>query len=363
MQQAPVSQQSQNFEQPGMNFQVKQQNQNPISDIFSALHSLRFSPQKPQGTNPLPTASCGYKQNYEQVPALPQNQPGSTFSTGSNNPQYSNQVPESAKPTFTFQFVPVSPQNKAAENQQVMQNTIPVQFLASGQSQTASQQGPSYYVQNQPTNNMASQQVPTVQSSQNNQNSFAQSQPIVFRINPQPTTGQSQSVYTLQPSQPSARSGNQQKATQSAQPNISSGNPMALLMSQLQSPSGNLDISSILPMLMNSKQEKSGGMKALLPLILNLLNDKGCGCPHCGCPYNNAEPTINGGYSNQMNYSKQNLPDAGKITEPTKNVVKIIEESSEVDITKAPKKYKTNVISDVSEEASDEDDEYEDYDD
>lgn len=342
---APVPHQTQNVQQSGSS-QVRQQNQNPLTDIFSVLQNLRFSSQKP--ANPTQTSS------YQAPP--PPNQPGQA-SNNAQNLQYTNQVPQSPKPSFTFEFVPVPPQKMAPESQ-IMQNSVPVQFLVNGQSQMASQTGQSYNTQNQPMH--GSQQVSSAQSSLT---SSSQGQPIVFTVNSQQPAGQNQPmVYTLQPAQPSSRSGNQQKSPQSTQPNIASDNPMALLMSQLQSPA-NPDMASLLPMLMSSKQEKSGGMKALLPLILNLLTDKGCdnkcGCPHCGCPYNNVEPTINGGYSNQVNYSQQGVTDVGNIVATS---LQNVEETSQKEDVKEKKKYKTNEISDFSEEASDEDEEYE-YDD
>lgn len=296
MQQAGLSQ------QPGANTQP-----NSVSDIFSALHNVRFSFQP---TNP---SSCGYEQP----------------STGSAN---TKNAQESPKPSFSFQYLPGAPQN-------VMTSAVPLQF---GQSQSL--QGPAYFVQN-PTP-MA--QIPQTSSGQNI--------PIVFTMVPQPAAAAQSIAYTLQP-QTSSRSSSQPKTQIAQGPNMSD-NPMAMLMSQLSS-SGSPDMSSFLPMLMNSKQEKSGGgMKALLPLILNMLNnDRGCSCPHCGCPCNN-EPTVHGGYSSLMNYSKDLK--GGLTTNKNED----IEESGEVEIVKVPKKIKTKVRKEVSEEVvEDEDDEDDDYED
>ncbi|PZC87236.1 hypothetical protein B5X24_HaOG201472 [Helicoverpa armigera] len=136
---------------------------------------------------------------------------------------------------------------------------------------------------------------------------------------------------------------------------------MSLILSELQ-PSQETQY-PVYPPYPVQKESKSN-LKSLIPLIINLLKEKNnCGCRNCGCPNNGCggvnntpEPTIFGGYANQMNYSQ------GTVETPTKTTTKEnkVEEVKNKN-TKERKKLKKNAVKVESEEASEENDsEYED---
>lgn len=322
--------------QPQLAVQNNPGNTNQLSDIFSALHNIRLY-QTPN-VNPSAKYGCISTQNTDQ----------STISSFANKPsvnQGASQTDSSKlQPSFTFRFIPVTPQSESLQNSQY--------YLSPATSQQAN-----YVSQPTPTN-VASPQTSTVQSStlipvSSSQVNPVQSQPIVFALqSPQYTEipglssqplAQTPVMYSIQ--LPTTNQDNSQLQTSNNFPGDDQS-MMSLLMSQLQNPSSNQSPTpAMIPRLLNGKQEKSSGMKALLPLLFNMLNDKrSCGCNQCGhgCP--NQEPTINSGYSSQKNYSQKEKLQALKESDNNEYI------------------SKKNVISNDSEERSDEDEEYDDED-
>lgn len=69
------------------------------------------------------------------------------------------------------------------------------------------------------------------------------------------------------------------------------------------------------------KKESKSSLKSLIPLIIDLLQEKNnCGCPNCGYPNNGNSsnpvpaPTIFGGYSSLMNYGQGTVETSTKAT-------------------------------------------------
>lgn len=352
---------------------LKQPNQDLAANIFSTLYNIKQSAQNQRACNIVKGNPS--KQNYEPLPQS-QNQPNPpiTVSAPVNKPQniqpsISNLLSEYSQvmPGFTFQFVP--------------NNNIPVQpnqqmFALPLQKASKNEEKQSYSVQSQPiTNYMSSQQETVMQSPRvmmpGTQTNTVQHQPIVFTFQSpqgpaaqnQPTLSTTQTsqpiLYTMQTQPSSVLNQNQQILEVPSQKQIVN-NPstdkqplISYVMSQMQNQqgSGNM-LSSILPAMLNTKSEKSSSMKALLPLIFNILNEKKncCGCPHCGC--NNSEqprpdPIINTGYSNHINYSQQKPEEV--LAKMTENPDKNIESSSN-----NTKQENTKVV-DNSSETSEED--------
>uniref|UniRef100_A0A2A4JT18 Uncharacterized protein n=1 Tax=Heliothis virescens TaxID=7102 RepID=A0A2A4JT18_HELVI len=354
--------------QPSLSLQANLQPQGapgPVANVqFAKQGSVQLSPGL--GPNQAKSQTCttqlntGCRQN--QIPQQQNVAPISNVPTPvtQNAPYASNPLAELAAlkghpsllSLFTGQNNAQPQQNQQMANFNSPQNQlsdVQKQFLVRAlQSQTSGQ--------NQPIVNYGGAQTQFTIGGADNRPTVTYQPSTVSQLQPQAVVAPitSQQPYITVQAQPLTTYLQNQQPQVIEEPSL-----MSLILSEFQPTESQYPAYPQYPV----QKESKSNLKSLIPLIINLLKEKNCGCRNCGCPNNGCggvnnmpEPTIFGGYTNQKNYSQ------GTVETPTTTTTKEnkVEEVKSKN-TKDRKKLKKNVVNVDSEEASDENDsEYED---